>query len=182
MKNYIICASLTALILMGCRDEVEPVSSPPISAAPASAVKTNVVDNSPLQAQPKLQTIKLWVGTNELTTELAVTLKQIETGMMWRTNMEEMEAMLFVFPRPYQTSFWMKNTLLPLSCAYINPEGIIMELHEMKPKDESPIPAASDQIQYVLEVKEGWFKRHDVTEGMLVKTERGTLRETFFRR
>ncbi|MGN6385823.1 MAG: hypothetical protein ACTHMT_06245, partial [Verrucomicrobiota bacterium] len=89
MKNYIICASLTALILMGCRDEVEPVSSPPISAAPASAVKTNVVDNSPMQAQPKLQTIKLWVGTNELTTELAVTLKQIETGMMWRTNMEE---------------------------------------------------------------------------------------------
>ena len=134
-----------------------------------------------MHAQPKLQTLKLWVGTNEISAELALNLDQIQTGMMWRTNMNEMDGMLFVFPKAYQTAFWMKNTLLPLSCAYINSEGIILELHEMAPKDENPITAASDQVQYVLEMNKEWFHRHNVTEGMLVKTERGTLKETFFR-
>jgi len=145
-------------------------------------VKTNSVpEHSAMHAQPKLQTLKLWVGTNEISAELALNLDQIQTGMMWRTNMNEMDGMLFVFPKAYQTAFWMKNTLLPLSCAYINSEGIILELHEMAPKDENPITAASDQVQYVLEMNKEWFQRHNVTEGMLVKTERGTLKETFFR-
>jgi uncharacterized membrane protein (UPF0127 family) len=180
--KLILFAAL-ALSVAGCREELPPASS---NAAPAS-MGSNKTDAPALrpsatQAQPRLQTVKLWIGTNELNTELALTLPQIETGMMWRTNMAEMDGMLFVFARPHQTSFWMRNTLLPLSCAYINPDGIILELHDMKPKDESSILASTDQVQYVLEVNQGWFKRHNVSEGMLVKTERGTLSQTFFRR
>jgi uncharacterized protein len=104
------------------------------------------------------------------------------TGMMWRTNMAEMDGMLFVFAQPHRARFWMRNTILPLSCAYIDPEGTILELHDMKPRDESGIPANSDNVQYVLEMNKGWFERHNVTSGMLINTERGSLSKTFFRR
>jgi uncharacterized membrane protein (UPF0127 family) len=106
-------------------------------------------------------------------------MPQIMTGMMWRTNMAEMEGMLFVFPGPHRAQFWMRNTVLPLSGAYIDPDGTILEVHEMKPRDETPIPAATDQVQYVLEMNEGWFDRHNVKPGVSVSTERGTLGQTF---
>ena len=76
----------------------------------------------------------------------------------------------------------MRNTLIPLSCAYIGSDGTILEIHDMKPKDETPIEAGTDKIQYVLEVNRGWFDRNKVSTGMVVRTERGSLRESFFGR
>src|SRR5688572_27982738 len=81
--------------------------------------------------QPKLPTVKLWVGTNQVTAEIASTHQQIQTGMMFRTNMADLEGMIFVFPQPTQVAFYMRNTLIPLSCAYIDPEGTILETFEM---------------------------------------------------
>ena len=71
---------------------------------------------------------------------------------------------------------------MPLSCAYLDSEGIIRELHDMKPLDETPISARTDTIQYVLEVNPGWFQRYHVATGALVRTEHGSLRDTFFSR
>lgn len=134
-----------------------------------------------LTAQPKLPTLKLWIGAHELTAELAVNATQIATGMMHRTEMAEEEGMLFVFPRPHRAAFYMRNTLIPLSCAYIDPDGVIREIHDMKPRDETPIEAATDEIQYVLETRQGWFERHGIKPGMVARTERGTFGQTFFR-
>lgn len=133
------------------------------------------------EAQPKLRTLKLWIGSEEMITEIAISQKEIETGMMHRVSMAENEGMLFVFPVAHQTAFWMKNTLLPLSCAYIDPEGVILEEHDMYPHDETPIKAATDRVQFVLETKQGWFERHKVAPGTVIRTERGSLQETFFR-
>ncbi|MDB6039220.1 MAG: hypothetical protein JWM99_3061 [Verrucomicrobiales bacterium] len=160
----------------GCNHQAEDPSS-------ANSARTN---SAPLavpeakQPQGKLQTMKLYLGPQEISAELAITLPQITTGMMFRTNMAEMEGMLFVFGRPHQAQFWMRNTLLPLSCAYIDPEGTILELHDMKPLDETGIPAVTDQIQYVLEMKQGWFQRNNASTGAVVRTPRGTLQQTFF--
>ena len=134
------------------------------------------------QAQPKLRTVNLWLGSNELATEIAMSQTQIATGMMHRTEMAENEAMIFVFPRPFRASFYMRNTVLPLSCAYIDGKGEILEIRDMKPLDESPIVAASDQVQYVLEVNQGWFKRHNVQAGAIVSGEKGSLQKMFFGR
>jgi hypothetical protein len=71
---------------------------------------------------------------------------------------------------------------IPLSCAYLNREGVILELHDMKPQDETPIPADSREVQYVLETAQGWFERNQVGAGTLVQTDKGSLRETFFGR
>jgi len=136
----------------------------------------------PVKAQPKLRTIKLWLGSEELEAEIAVTLDQVRTGMMFRTNMAENEAMLFVFARPHQAAFWMKNTYVPLSAAYIDPEGTILEIHNLKPHDTNSVFAASDRIQYVLETPQDWFSRHNVRTGAVVRTEIGSLRQTFFSR
>lgn len=147
-------------------------SAPPLGADPTE----------PREAQPKLQTIKLYLGTNELNAELALTPLQERTGMMFRTNMEENAGMLFVFPAPHLASFWMKNCPLPLSIAYLDSEGIIQEIHDMEPHNTNSISSQSENIRYALETSQGWFKRHQVNPGMAVGTDRGTLQQTFFNR
>lgn len=136
----------------------------------------------PTQAQPRLQTLKLWLGAAEITAELALTQSQCQTGMMFRTQMGENEGMLFVFGRPHQASFWMKNTKVPLSAAYIDPEGTILEIHDLQPLNTNSVAAGTDRVQYVLETPQGWFQHHNVSTGAVVRTERGSLQHTFFRR
>jgi uncharacterized protein len=73
--------------------------------------------------------------------------------------------MLFVFDHPKSASFWMKNTKIPLSIAYIDSTGKILEIESMKPLDETIVPSASDQVAYALEVNQGWFSRHGIAPG-----------------
>jgi hypothetical protein len=136
----------------------------------------------PTAAQPKLQTMKLWLGGEEMVAELALTGEQTQTGMMFRTNLAENAGMLFVFPAPYRASFWMKNCPLPLSAAYIDPDGVILEVHDLQPHNTNSVVASSERVQFVLETNQGWFGRHHVTTGMVVRTERGALMDTFFRK
>jgi uncharacterized membrane protein (UPF0127 family) len=178
---------LTSLIGTGCGSSESPTKPASSSAVSSNAAATNKVQSAQNpeitgQAQPKLKTLKLWLGPEEMITEIAMSMHEITNGMMFRTEMAENEGMLFVFNGPHQSSFWMKNTLLPLSCAYIDPDGVILEIHDMKPKDETPITAATARVQYVLEVKQGWFERHKINVGTQARTERGTLAETFFGR
>jgi uncharacterized membrane protein (UPF0127 family) len=120
--------------------------------------------------------VKLWLGSQELVAEIAREPVELATGMMFRTNMATNEAMLFLLPTPQQASFYMRNSLIPLSCAYMDEEGAILETHDMKPKDETPILSATSNIQFVLEVNQGWFEKKHIGPGMLVRTEKGTLR------
>ncbi len=158
-----------ALICVGCQKN-EP--------APA-AVSAGEMPALPTRAQPKLQTLKLWLGAEEMDAELALTGLQKETGMMFRTNLDENDGMLFVFARPFQASFWMKNTLVPLSAAYIDPAGNIVEIHDLKPQDTNAVTAGGADIQYVLETSQGWFQRHHIGAGTLVRAESGSLGQTF---
>jgi uncharacterized protein len=159
---------LAAVLWAGCQKSADVAP-----AAPA--------DNwLPTQAQPKLRTMKIYLGPETLDAELALTIEQQRTGMMFRTNIQETDAMLFVFPRPMQASFWMKNCPESLSAAYITPDGVIAEIHHLEKNDTNNVFAATDNIQYVLEVKDGWFARHNINPGTIIRTEKGSLPETFF--
>ena len=137
----------------------------------------------PTHAQPKLPTMKIFVGTQPLNAELALTVDQQRTGMMFRTNrLDEDAAMLFPLAVTQQASFWMKNCPVPLSAAYIDPEGVIQEIHLLRANDTDSVVAASDNIRFVLECSEGWFERHHIQPGVAVATERGPLMQTFFGR
>jgi len=153
----------------GCKQAALPAAEP--AASPSL----------PTAAQPKLQTMKLWLGAEEMVAELALTGAQVQTGMMFRTNMAENAGMLFVFSEPHRASFWMKNCPLPLSAAYIDSEGVILEIHDLQPHNTNNVEAASDRVQFVLETNQGWFQRHHVAPGTVIRTERGSLLDTFFR-
>ncbi len=166
----------TAWLAVGCREDVPP---------PAAAPQPPSID--PLyghltHAQPKLPTVNLRIGTNELVAEIAKMPIEIATGMMFRTNIAENEAMLFVFPNAAQRSFYMRNCYIPLSGAYISPSGEILQIIDMKPHDPTSLPSYSEDVQFVLEVRHNWFQRHSVNLGDRVKTEKGSLQETFFPR
>jgi uncharacterized membrane protein (UPF0127 family) len=109
--------------------------------------------------------------------EVARTPGEVATGLMFRTNLAPNEAMLFLLALPQQAEFYMRNTLLPLSCAYMDDEGVILETHDMKPKDQTPIPSKSREVRFVLEVNRGWFAANQVGPGILVRTEKGALRD-----
>ncbi len=126
----------------------------------------------PLHAAPKpqldLPKATLTLGTNSLNAQVAADDASRELGLMSRTNLGTDEAMLFVFPKPRPVSFWMKDTPMPLSIAYVGRSGIIYELHDMKPFDETPIPSASSAVVYAIEVPQGWFLQHGVMAGSSV--------------
>jgi hypothetical protein len=158
---------LVATLLAGCEKSE--------TAAPLS------IDNPlPTQAQPKLPAMKIYLGAETLDAELALTEQEERTGMMFRTNVTDESAMLFVFPQPFQVSFWMKNCPHSLSAAYISPDGVVQEIHHLEREDTNSVVAASHNIQYVLEVNDGWFHRRHVSIGMVIRTEKGPLAETFF--
>jgi len=148
-------------------------------AAPATGPAA--IPGLPTAAQPKLQTMKLWLGAEEIVAELALTGVEQQTGMMFRTNLAENAGMLFVRPVPERASFWMMNCPLPLSAAYIDPDGVILEIHDLQPHNTNSVAASSERVQFVLETSQGWFGRHNVSTGMLVRTERGSLADTFLR-
>lgn len=164
---------LLAVLWAGCKQNPSAGSADTNSAA---------ANSLPAQAQPKLQTMKIYLGAETLDAELALTPIQEETGLMYRTNITDETAMLFVLPYPMAASFWMTNCPVSLSCAYIGPDGVIEEIHHLEKNDNVPVVATNNNIVYVLEVNDGWFPRHHINTGTLIRTERGSLSETFSRR
>jgi uncharacterized protein len=163
---------LFALVLVGVLGGGCDKRPPPEVQAPADP-------GEPTEAQPKLQTMKLFIGTQEMIAELALTSNQIRTGMMYRTNMDENAGMLFVLPYTQRAAFWMKHCPYPLSAAYIDPEGVIQEIRDLEPFNTNSVVANSDNIRFVLETPRDWFKKHGINPGVAIATERGTLRKTF---
>ncbi|HLX96093.1 MAG TPA: DUF192 domain-containing protein [Verrucomicrobiae bacterium] len=162
---------LAAVLLAGCKK------------AETAAAPTSPDSQLPTQAQPKLPTLKIYLGAETLDAELAITPREEQTGMMFRTNVTDESAMLFVLHEPLRApdGFWMTNCPVSLSAAYIGPDGVIEEIHHLEKNDNTPVIAAHDNVVFVLEVNDGWFQRHNVSTGMLIRTETGSLQKTFFR-
>ena len=160
-----------ASLLAGCHK--------PGSVAPAPSVDYRL----PTQAQPKLRTMKMYLGAETLDVEVALTPREQQTGMMFRTNVTDESAMLFVLPEAIRApnGFWMTNCPVSLSAAYIGPDGVIEEIHHLEKNDNKPVVATNDNIVFVLEVNDGWFARHNINPGAVMRTDKGSLRETFFR-
>jgi uncharacterized membrane protein (UPF0127 family) len=171
-RSTLFAALLAVGIATGCakKDTAPPTPSPPVHSLPT-------------EVQPKLQTLKIYLGAETLDAELALTSQQQETGMMFRTNVTDESAMLFVLPQPLIApgGFWMTNCPVSLSAAYIGPDGVIEEIHHLEKNDSEPVVATNDNIIYVLEVNDGWFARHNIGPGTLIRTEKGSFPQTFYR-
>ena len=114
--------------------------------------------------QLNLQRVKLFAGMNVIDAQLALTPEQRQIGLMLRKDMPQHEGMLFVFEQPSQQCFWMKNTLLPLTAAFVSDDGTIVNLADMKPQTTDS-HCSAQPVRYVLEMNRGWFAKKSVKAG-----------------
>ncbi len=118
--------------------------------------------------QPRLTTADLVAGMHVIKAELAVTSTQQATGMMWRTEMQGNEGMLFVNQDDQVRCFWMKNTLVPLTIAYLTADGTIINLADMQPRDEQTHCSARP-ARFALEMRQGWFAKRGIEAGFKLR-------------
>lgn len=121
----------------------------------------------PVQAQEPqldLRRVKLTAGMYQINTQLAVTPQQREIGLMFRKEMPQAEGMLFIFEQPATQCFWMKNTILPLTAAFVADDGRIVNLVDMKPQTEDS-HCSDEPVRYVLEMNQGWFAKKNLKRG-----------------
>lgn len=111
-----------------------------------------------------LATIVIEIEGIELTVEVADTRESRSEGLMFRRSMKENHGMLFVFETESQVSFWMKNTRIPLSIAFIAADGTIRQIEDMEPESLSSV-VSERNVLYALEVNQGWFEKNGITAG-----------------
>ena len=124
------------------------------------------VSQATAQQGPQLDLahIKLSAGMHLITVQMATTPEQRQIGLMLRKEMPQQEGMLFVFEEPSQQCFWMKNTLLPLTAAFVADDGRIVNLVDMKPQTLDA-HCSREPVRYVLEMNQGWFAKKGIKAG-----------------
>jgi uncharacterized protein len=157
MRTFVMALFLLALLLAGCGSSGPGASASPgaesTGTASGSGLRTVSIDSS-------------GGGEVEVRVEIADDLPEQTRGLMERTALGEDRGMLFVYQDEEVRSFWMKNTLIPLSIAYIDSDGRIVDLQDMKPLDDDPPHYVSaEPARYALEVNKGFFEEHGVKVG-----------------
>lgn len=114
--------------------------------------------------QLDLPRTRLQAGMYQIDTQLATTSEQRSTGLMFRKDMPQHEGMLFVFEQAAPQCFWMKNTLLPLTAAFVADDGTIVNLADMKPQTTDSHCSAKP-VRYVLEMNQNWFAKRGIKPG-----------------
>ena len=120
------------------------------------------------QAQTDLPHTLLQAGMYQLDVQVAATPEQRSIGLMFRQSMPENEGMLFVFEQATQQCFWMKNTLLPLTAAFVADDGSIVNLADMQPQSTAS-HCSEKPVRFVLEMKQGWFAKRGFKKGFKLK-------------
>lgn len=123
----------------------------------------------PLRAAcAELPTRTLTIGGHKLTVEVASTPQAMQTGLMNRFSLQPDHGMLFVFGKPQPLAFWMKDTYIPLSIAFVDARGRIINIEDMQPQDESTHWSKGIGL-YAIEMRQGWFAAHGIAAGDLVE-------------
>jgi uncharacterized protein len=147
---------------VGCGGEQSSTPSEPTKESASST--TAPVTESETSQTPTVDIINSEGERVEVEVEIADNDAERQRGLMERTALAENAGMLFVFEREQPLSFWMKNTLIPLSVAYIDSTGRIVDIQDMEPLDETSHPSA-EPGQYALEVNQGFFAERGIEVG-----------------
>jgi uncharacterized protein len=144
-----------------------------VAAVAALAAFTSALAPTPALAQAaekaqSLATIPLTIGGRKVVAEVARTPVELSTGLMWRFSLRPDHGMIFVYDEPRQMSFWMKNTYIPLSIAFIDAAGRIINIEDMAPQSEQLHWSRAPGV-YALEMRKGWFAEHGIGVGAVVE-------------
>lgn len=110
----------------------------------------------------------LMVAGDTLFVDILTTEEERALGLMFRTELPENHGALFVFAYPQRLSFWMKNTYIPLDLAFLDESGVIVEIHPLRPLDETPV-TSSLPVPFALEVNRGYFRKRGVGVGDTIR-------------
>lgn len=106
-----------------------------------------------------------------LKAEVADDNEEKKTGLMFRKSLPPDEGMIFVYNNPTYLNFWMQNTYIPLSIAFVHKKNFIISIHDMKPMDTSIISSDTPAV-YAIEVNKGWFHKNKILNGSKVRMEK----------
>jgi uncharacterized protein len=133
----------------------------------ALLASTSGAASAQARAQPPLPTVKLTAGIHVITAEAATTTQSRTIGLMHRERLGPNSGMLFVFDDKSQQCFWMRNTIVPLTIAFIEDDGTILQLADMAPKSEVS-HCSQKPVRYALEMEQGWFGKRGIAPGARV--------------
>ena len=153
-------------LLAGCKNENNAV---PLDEADTISTRDEpIARQSENTYRPKLPTTIAYVDTHRIRVEIADDNAERSQGLMYRDFLPDSAGMLFIFEDEGQHPFWMKNTFIPLSIAFIDADSIITDIKWMKPHDTSSI-YPSKAIKFTIEVNQGWFIKRGIKPGVKVK-------------
>jgi len=162
-------AGAHALTVVVASPEPYPVPGGPYltpeSAYPAPVATSAATSGVPEATVVPDATIEIVIGTHRLEAEVVATPEKRSVGLMFRDALPENRGMLFVFAGPYTGTFWMRNTRIPLSIAFISKERRILNIEDMQPFDEITQHAPHGEAFYALEVNQGWFATRGIKPG-----------------
>ena len=143
-----------------------PLRASIAARAAAAALLAALCGTAAAQDAPQLDLprVELTAGMHRIDAQVAATPQERQTGLMFRKEMPAHEGMLFVFEQPAAQCFWMKNTLLPLTAAFVDDDGTIVNLEDMKPQTLDSHCSAKP-VRYVLEMNQGWFAKKGLKAG-----------------
>jgi uncharacterized protein len=171
MKRWLILIMLVIVVLLAAatptfaQTEQSPGEIPAATGTDTPQPETSQVETAQL---PVLTIVNSSGERVPVQVEIADTPEESQTGLMGRSALAENAGMLFVDDQEQILSFWMKDTLIPLSIAYIDAEGRIVDIQDMQPLDETSHPSA-EPAQYALEVNQGFFEERGVAVGDVVE-------------
>ena len=127
---------------------------------------THVAAQQSIAMEPQLDLPRTTIqaGMRRITAQVAAQPKEQAIGLMFRKNMPAHEGMIFAFPEASRQCFWMRNTLMPLSAAFLSEDGRIINIAEMHALSDTP-HCSSKPAKYVLEMNKGWFKKAGLKTG-----------------
>lgn len=146
---------LVAVTLTGVASPTAALAQPAASQASSAQVGN---------AQPPLAAIRLTAGMHLITAEVASTPQAREKGLMFRKELAPNHGMLFVFPAPSNLCFWMMNTIVPLSIAFMKDDGTIVNIEDMQPMTVNS-HCAAESVRFALEMEQGWFAKRGIIPG-----------------
>lgn len=127
------------------------------------------------QANPTLPKIELQAGIHLIKAEVAADFGTRARGLMYRDSLATNQGMVFVFEEPSKQCFWMRNTRIPLSAAFIDDTGRIVNIADMQPLSEES-HCSAQPVRYVLEMEQGWFKRKGLKAGNRLNGPKGMFK------
>jgi uncharacterized membrane protein (UPF0127 family) len=116
------------------------------------------------EPQTNLQRTVIQAGMFQIDAQIAQTPEQRQIGLMFRKDMPAHEGMLFIFEEPQKLCFWMKNTLLPLTAAFVDDDGVIVNMADMQPQSTES-HCSEKPVRFVLEMNQGWFAQRRIQPG-----------------